>query len=148
MYNISKIPFQKEGTGFRGVYLLDDLDIFITDSVRIASRQCKRGKIVWLTSYTPSLELITKAKEKESALLVDLLDVVRTAGKARILTMRRTSNFLRLCVKFDVPYVLSMVARDRSEIRTAKEGIALAYVLGLSVPQAIRGFNTVGMFLR
>ena len=145
MYNISFSHFSgADSFGYDKVYSLKDTGVFSTDSVRIASGNCREKSIIWLTSYDASMEFIMKAKEKKAVVFIDQLDVIRPNGYLRAAMIRRISQFLSLCIKYNVPYILSFAARNEMEMRPPKEGIAVACLLGLTVPQAVRGFELAG----
>ena len=141
MYNI--VLKKMEGFGYKSLYLYKDLDIFETDKLRVAIAQCKKDKIIYLKTYEPDMGLIQKAKEKNSVLLVNLSDVINAEGANRSSLINKLHLFLKLCIKYKVPFVFSFLASNEMEMRTLNEGIAIGVLLGLTRQQAKNAFSNI-----
>ena len=139
MYNII-LEKVGEKFDFKELFFYKDFSIFKTDNTRIASSQCKKDKIIYLTTYDPSMEIIQKVKEKQAVILINLLDIINAEGANRSVLINKLRLFVKLCAKYKLNFIFSFLASNDMEMRTFKEGIALGILLGLKPKQAKDAF--------
>ncbi|MCD6279196.1 hypothetical protein J7J26_00275 [Candidatus Micrarchaeota archaeon] len=147
-YNIidwdrNKISRVKTIYGFR-LIPQSPLNIFMTDSVRVAVSHSKRNSIIQLLGYKPDPGLVHRIKEKKSYLLFNLTDILKAkSGSQRQRLMLNMSLLLKLCIKYKANYIFSYLTDDEMYVRSLKESVAILSLIGLNEKQTKKGFNNI-----
>lgn len=109
-----------------------------SQNVEVLRAACKMGRTRFLLmgSFQPDVGLLRDAAEHEKAFIIPISLLLESHGIQRAILMGRMRFFLKLCVKFRAPYILSSGARDEYGLKSPQELIAIGEALGLSHDQA------------
>ncbi len=112
-----------------------------------AMKQKNRKVLILLDEYREDIGLMKQFAEKsKAAFLIDLGRIIETCGFKRAVELAKMRRFLRICVKYDVPFALASFAKDEFSIRNARELCHIATLVGLNVGKAKFGLERLGEY--
>lgn len=77
------------------------------------------------------------AKENNTAIAIDLKEIIGKEGKEKARYLARVMQNIRLCKKYKVSLLLTLLPEKKEEARTAHDLKALARVLGMDTKMAL-----------
>jgi ribonuclease P/MRP protein subunit RPP1 len=101
-----------------------------------AAAKMKQVRMLRSERFEADVGLLRIAAERSKAFEVALALLIESHGWRRAALLSRMRSFLRLCIKYKAPYVITSGARDAYGLRRPREMIALGEALGLSHAQA------------
>lgn len=120
---------------------IDGLTVVESENAEFLKRALKSKKRFLINSclakdFHRDNVLVRAAMEAKVAFEVPLHDFVNSSfvQRAKIITQLR--SFLRMCVKFKVCYIFTSRAETKWELKSPREVIAIAELLGLTYEQA------------
>ncbi|VVB98599.1 Uncharacterised protein [uncultured archaeon] len=140
-----------ESFNFSKFYFLDDVknQVVKAPNLEEAMKQKNRKVLILLDEYREDIGLMKQFAEKsKAAFLIDLGRIIETNGFKRAVEMAKMRRFLRVCVKYEVPFALATFAKDEFSIRTAHEVCHIAGLVGLNAGQAKFGLERLEEYLR
>ena len=123
-----------EQFGFSKTYFLETVKdkVKFVGSDEAALKFRNKGVLVKVENYPMGLELIRGYEKKDAVFLMDLSDIINSSGGKRGSIIKRMRNFAKLCLKYQVPFVLASFAQNEAEMRTADELVHIGFLIGLN----------------
>lgn len=124
---------------FSKFYFLDDVKNQIVKAANLeeAVKRKNRKELILLDEYREDIGLMKLFAEKSNAaFLIDLGRVIETYGFKRATEIAKMRRFLRICIKYEVPFAIATFAKDEFSIRNARELCHISCLVGLNVGQA------------
>ena len=133
----AKMEMMRE-LGFSGFSTSAQQELFESQSVDALRNACKQRRVSFLLmpNFQPDVGLLRDAAEHKKAFLFPISLILESRGIQRAILMGRMHFFLKLCIKFKAPYILTSGAKDEYQLKSPQELIAIGEALGLSRDQA------------
>lgn len=135
-----RFPARKEmmrELGFQDFRGISPPEIFESQDVDALRNACKQGKVRFLLSaFQPDVGLMRDAAERKKPFIIPISPLLESHGIQRAMLMGRMRFFLKMCVKFRAPFIISSGAKDDYQLKSPHELIAIGEALGLSHDQA------------
>lgn len=151
MYDVIRVRnIAPEQFFFSKFYFLDEVKNHIVKvpDLEEAMKQKNRKVLILLDEYREDIGLMKQFAEKSrAAFLIDLGRIIETCGFRRAVELAKMRRFLRICVKYDVPFALASFAKDEFSIRNARELCHIATLVGLNIGQAKFGLERLKEYL-
>ncbi|MFA5077703.1 MAG: hypothetical protein WC488_04720 [Candidatus Micrarchaeia archaeon] len=141
---ISPEPFH-----FSKLYFYEDVKgrIAKVKSLDEAVKLKNKKELVMLEDYKEDIGLMKLFGSGNSAFLIDLSRIMETYGMQRATEMARMRRFVRVCVKYEIPFAFASFAKDEFSMRNSRELCHIATLLGLNVGQAKFALERLGSYL-
>lgn len=112
-----------------------------------AAKLRNKKTLVLLDDYEFDIGLIKLFARGKAAFLIDLGRIIQSQGIKRAIELGKMRRFVRICVKYEVPFVLASFAKDKFSVRTSRELCNIAALVGLNSGQAKFALERLGEFL-
>ncbi len=140
MYDIVRARNLAPGSfHFSKLYFLDDVKNRIAKVPNLEEAMKRRNKkeLLLLDEYNEDIGLMKQFAEKcSAAFLIDLGRIIESQGFKRAVEMAKMRRFVRICIKYEVPFALASFAKDEFSTRNAHELCNIAALVELNPGQA------------
>ncbi len=141
---VSPAPFL-----FSNFFILDEVKgkiISVADLEEAAKSKSKKALVI-PQDYRSDIGLMKGFAGGKAAYLVDLGRIIESSGFRRSMEMAKIRNFLRICVKYEVPFAIASFAGSEFSIRNAQELCNICALVGLNAGQARFASERLGEYL-
>lgn len=109
--------------------------------LRRASKKAKIINPTLVEKFWKDEGLIRAVKENGAIFELPINSIIKSTPREKAKLLRYYKTFLKKCIKLKAGYVFTTRAESRYEIRSEREIIAIANVLGLTYEQAVYALN-------
>lgn len=149
MFDIIDCEADPKAYGFERFFHRDRAGILQAKDLQGAALHKNRKSLVMLADYAfdeGAIKLI--ADKKRLCFVIDIGEIIRTRGVPRAILMSKLRTFLRLCNKHGAFYTFATFSKEKGRIRTPRELIHIAWLLGLNKGQAVFALDMLQHYLK
>lgn len=107
-----------------------------SETLRRAARKGVLINCLQVKNFQKDEGLIRAVAEGESAFEIPFFALLHSTGAQRANLLRKLRFFVKKCLKLNARFVFTLRAQSKFDLKTPREVIAIAQLLGLSKEQA------------
>ena len=104
-------------------------------------RSLRQFDLIYFPLYEADVELITSAVKKDKSFIISLSDILDRKGSDKSITLYKIRKFVKFCRAYKAKFIIASFAKSVYNIRNPREVGAIAALLDLTEPQALKSMS-------